>query len=374
QTQNAVEETVDASEEQTTIVPFRAPKSSREIPLTKGPYPLIGSSEKMERIRERIRMVSQVKEAVLVTGATGTGKELVVKNIHRLIDEDSPLVIVDFACLSDTLAESELYGHVKGAFTDAKETRPGLVERSRGGVLFLDEIETMPRGQQPKLLRFLEDYTIRRLGTNVLCKIQTKIVAATNKRLLDLVEIGQFREDLYYRLNQLVINLPPLRERISDIPELVAYFRNTFQIENRISVVPEVSDEAIAFLQCQDWPGNVRQLKTAVVRTITENLHSTKLTSGHFRFLLDDTTASDQPLVNLPSGGVPLETIEREAIVTALRRTGGIQNLAARLLFLSPRVLNYKIKVLGLREYARRSASNANADTTEAGLQDEATA
>src|SRR5436190_16059076 len=218
---------------------------------------MIGRSEVMQRLRERVKAAARVSGSVLVTGESGTGKELVAKAIHEQSDRfGSKFVAVDCGALPDELIESELFGHRRGAFTTAVADKPGLFEEANGGTLFLDEIANTSRRFQAKLLRVLQDRQLRRLGDLVLRKLDLRVIAATNCELMTMVRRGEFREDLYYRLNVFPIQVPPLRRRMEDVPLLVDYMlrerKKTF------------SEAAIAKLQTYSFPGNVRELENVV--------------------------------------------------------------------------------------------------------------
>jgi two-component system response regulator HydG len=225
---------------------------------------IVGQARIIEDLRVRIRKIAPTSTTVLVTGETGTGKELVAQEIHRLSARaDKPFVPVNCSALPSDLFESELFGHVKGAFTDAASARRGLFEEANGGSFFMDEIGDMPEPLQAKLLRVLEERTIRRMGDNSPIPVDVRIIAATNQNLTELVERGEFRKDLYYRLNVVAIHLPALRERPEDIPLLARHFL-TQLTANGSSRVTGFTPEAMRVLQQYDFPGNVRELRNAV--------------------------------------------------------------------------------------------------------------
>jgi two-component system response regulator HydG len=225
---------------------------------------LVGQSRAMEDIRARIRQIAATAATVLITGETGTGKELVAQAIHRFSPRaDKPLVSMNCSALPTDLFESELFGHVKGAFTDASTARRGLFEEANGSSFFMDEIGDMPEPLQAKLLRVLEERTIRRMGDNTPIPVDVRIIAATNQNLPHLVELGKFRRDLYYRLNVGAIHVPPLRERREDIPLLARHFLAKLAEEKKISM-PGFTPEALHALEQYDYPGNVRELRNVI--------------------------------------------------------------------------------------------------------------
>jgi DNA-binding NtrC family response regulator len=224
---------------------------------------MVGSSEIMRKVTRLVRLVAPRETTVLVTGETGTGKELIAEAVHKLSSRTSkPFVTVNCAAIPESLLEAELFGHTKGAFTGALQSRVGKIHSAQGGTIFLDEIGEMLPAMQSKLLRFLENSEVQRLGCSDVFKVDVRVVAATNCRLLQKVRNGMFREDLYYRLAVFPIEMPPLRERGADVQELAKHFARLFGGETRIS------DEAELILQSHGWPGNVRELKHVVERSI----------------------------------------------------------------------------------------------------------
>src|SRR5262249_29075111 len=255
-----------------------------------------------------------------------------------------PFMNITCSALPDTLLESELFGHERGAFTDARQQKIGLLESADGGTVFLDEIGEMVAALQAKLLRFLEEKAFKRVGGNADVRVDVRVIAATNRDLQDAVNQGRFREDLYYRLNVMQIVLPPLRERSSDVPRLVAYYVDIFNREFR-KQVRGATPEAMELLKTYPWPGNVRELRNAVERAML-------LTEGEW--LTDDALplsgarASTARTMELPEEGVNLETLERELVIQALKRTGGNQTKAATLLGLNRDQIRYRIEKFGL--------------------------
>lgn len=228
---------------------------------------IIGKSNKMQEIFNFVKCISDTKSTILIYGETGTGKELIARAIHNLSRKKAAFIPISCASLPESLLESELFGYEKGAFTDAKERKLGKLELAKGGTLFLDEVGDINLKTQVDLLRFLQEREFRRLGGQDLIKVDVRIVAATNKNLKKLVEEGKFREDLYYRLNVININLPLLRERKEDVPLLVSNFLEKYNIENN-KQIERVSEEVINLLTEYNWPGNVRELENVIERAV----------------------------------------------------------------------------------------------------------
>ena len=229
---------------------------------------LIGSGPAMQEVYRLTRQVARSNASVLLLGETGTGKELIAKAIHRLSPRGSgPFVRVNCGALAENLLESELFGHVRGAFTGAIDNRTGRFEAAHTGTVFLDEINSTTAKLQVKLLRVLQEHEFERVGDTQTIRVDTRVVAASNRDLLEEVEGGRFREDLYYRLNVITIYLPPLRERREDVPELVGHFLKIYNEENRCHV-PHVEPKAMEALRAYDWPGNVRELQNYVERAV----------------------------------------------------------------------------------------------------------
>ena len=300
---------------------------------------LVGVSPKMQRVYRVIEKVSQHNYPVLILGESGTGKELVARSIHFLGPRrNKPFVPVDCSTLVPTLIESELFGYVKGAFTGALQSKTGLMESAGSGTLFLDEIGDLPVDMQAKLLRALQEKEVKPVGSTERIPISTRIIAATNHDLETRVRQGQFRQDLYFRLNVVQIKLPPLRERKGDIPLLVNAFLEKFcdpQSDTRT-----ISQEAMARLLAYDWPGNVRELENAVERAVALGsgpiLHVGDLPSNLQYGTGDRMPQGDELL--------PLEELERRAIFRALRDAAGDKLAAARLLGIGKTTLYRKLK------------------------------
>jgi DNA-binding NtrC family response regulator len=303
---------------------------------------LIGESSPMHRLYKLIGKVSQCTSPVLVTGETGTGKELVARAIHFAgARRGKALVPVDCSALTPTLAESELFGHVKGAFTGADRPKRGLLQAADEGTVLLDEIGELPIFLQAKLLRSLQEKEIRPVGSTERIPIDLRVIAATHRDLEAGVRAGTFRQDLYFRLNVVEIRLPALRERKIDIPLLVAFFLEKFS--DPLQLVHAISDDALRRLMAYDWPGNVRELENAIecaVALSSDNL----LTVENLASIPNEAFAKNLPDENEL---VPLAELERRAILQALRETEGDKLAAAQLLGIGKTTLYRK-----LREYA----------------------
>lgn len=300
---------------------------------------LIGTSQKMSRVYRLVEKVSHHNYPVLVLGESGTGKELVARSIHYLGDRrNKPFVPVDCSALVPTLIESELFGYVKGAFTGAVHSKQGLLEAAGGGTLFLDEIGDLPIDLQAKLLRALQEREVKPVGSTERVSISARIIAATNRDLESAVRTGGFRQDLFFRLNVVQIKLPPLRERKNDIPLLVSAFLEKFSDEQ--GRARTISEDAIARLITYDWPGNVRELENAVERAVA--LGSGPLLSvGDLPSNLQYGTQEKLPDKD---EFLPLDELERRAILRALRESGGDKLAAARLLGIGKTTLYRKLK------------------------------
>jgi len=326
---------------------------------------IVAQSDPMRRILRMVKTISTATIPVLITGESGTGKELIALAVHRN-SKRSTNRYVTFNCAgqSETLLEDQLFGHVRGAFTGADKDRSGVFEYADGGTLFLDEIGDMPVNMQAKLLRVLESGEVVRLGSNEARHADVRFVTATNRDLKAMVASGQFREDLYFRINGSHIHLPPLRERREDIPPLVAFAVDRFATEMGAGaadvVVPAVSDAAMMRLTGYSWPGNVRQLLNVVQNMVVSAMSETrpagqapKLEPRH----IPEDVRSDSSGDGDDNGGAgyaslagtSLEQIEKRAIRETLRLTGGNREQAAKLLGIGERTLYRKLKEYGLR-------------------------
>jgi two-component system response regulator HydG len=300
---------------------------------------LIGVSAKMQRVYKMIEKVSQHEYPVLILGESGTGKELVARSIHFSGPrKDRPFVPVDCSALVPTLIESELFGYVKGAFTGAVQAKQGLLEAAQGGTLFLDEIGDMPVDLQAKLLRALQEREVKPVGSTERRHINVRIIAATNRDLESAIRSGSFRQDLYFRLNVVQIKLPALRERKSDIQLLVISFLEKFSDPH--GPTRTISDDAMRRLIAYDWPGNVRELENAIERAVALGsgpiLHVGDLPSN-LQFPTSERIPEKDELL-------PLEELERRAILRTLRETGGDKLAAARMLGIGKTTLYRKLK------------------------------
>jgi DNA-binding NtrC family response regulator len=300
---------------------------------------LIGVSPKMQRVYKVVEKVSQHNCPVLVLGESGTGKELVARSIHFAGPrQGKPFVPVDCSGLVPTLIESELFGYVKGAFTGAQHARQGLLESAEGGTVFLDEIGELPVDLQGKLLRALQEREIRPVGATERVHINVRVIAATNRDLEAAIRTGGFRQDLFFRLNVVQIKVPPLRDRRSDIPLLVNSFLEKFSGSDR--PVRTISEDAMRRMMGYDWPGNVRELENAVERAVALGsgpiLHAGDLPSNLHYASSDRLPEADELL--------PLDELERRAILRALRETSGDKLAAARLLGIGKTTLYRKLK------------------------------
>jgi two-component system response regulator AtoC len=302
---------------------------------------LVGASEPMQKLFEMIRLVADSQATVLLEGESGTGKELVARTIHGLSSRrDRPFVVVDCGSLPETLLESELFGHVKGAFTGATATKKGLFEEADGGTVLLDEIADTTPQFQAKLLRVLQEGEIKPVGSNRAVKISARVISATNKNLLDLVKARQFREDLYYRLAVLPLMLPALRERRDDIPPLVRHFIEQISIRHGKRVHP-VAPDAMQALKEAPWPGNVRELKHTIERAVV-TARGPRLTTEDFFPARAGQAVGETDLRTVARSAT--RHAERARIVEALRQASGKKAEAARLLKISRASLYNKLR------------------------------
>jgi DNA-binding NtrC family response regulator len=303
---------------------------------------LVGTSEKMKKIYRLISKVALQRHPVLITGESGTGKELVAKAIHAQGPwREKPFVPVDCGSLPPTLIESELFGHVKGAFTGAAQSRQGLLAAAGSGTVFLDEIGELPVELQSRLLRALQEHEIRPLGSNDRIRFEARIIAATNQDLEGAIKSGGFRKDLFFRLNVVSIKMPSLRDRKEDIPGLVRHFLNRFDQQK---AVMQISDDALGRLLSYDWPGNVRELENCVQRAVS-------LGSGKFIEIQDLPSAMLYRMArksSSPPDFGTLQALEQQAIRQALQATGGDRARAAKLLGIGKTTIYRKLKEYGI--------------------------
>ena len=309
-------------------------------------HSIVGASPAITTLRQLVaRVASSPASTVLLTGESGTGKDLVAKVIHYASERASrPFMNITCSALPEQLLESELFGHERGAFTDARLQKRGLLETADGGTVFLDEIGEMVPALQAKLLRFLEEKSFKRVGGASDIRVDVRVIAATNRNLEEEVAKGRFRSDLFYRLNVLPIVIPPLRNHPEDIPLLVEYFIDGFNTEFRKRVLG-ASAAAYGVLQRYGWPGNVRELRNVVERAMLLS-DADRLEARDFAGLLSAAARPDD--FELPAGGVDLEQLERSLVIQALRRANGNQTRAATLLGLNRDQIRYRIEKFGL--------------------------
>jgi len=312
---------------------------------------IIGKSQPMKGLIEMVAMVAPSEATALITGESGTGKELVARSIHYNSGrKEGPLVTVNCAALTETLLESELFGHEKGAFTGADRRREGRFMQANKGTIFLDEIGEMSSVMQAKLLRVIQDREIQRVGSDFTLKVDVRILAATNRDLQKDVSAGKFREDLYYRLNVVTLRVPPLRERVEDIPLLAQHFLEKYARKNKKRIkgfTPLAMDMFLKY----DWPGNVRELENAVERAvilglgdyITEKELPLSITKAypHAEEIEAPPTVSKEPQ--------SLEEAEKEAVLTALKAAGGNKSETARVLGITRKTLHKKLQKYGVK-------------------------
>jgi len=305
----------------------------------------------MQDVYRITRKVARTNASVLLLGETGTGKELIAgATHHNSLRNNRNFVKVNCAALQENLLESELFGHEKGAFTGADKQRIGRFEQADGGTLFLDEIGDMSPSTQAKILRVLQEHEFERLGGTRTLRVDVRLIAATNRDLPAMVQAGQFREDLYYRLNVVSIEMPPLRERKDDIVPLALTFIRKFAGELK-KKIDGLEPDAQKLLMRYNWPGNIRELENTIERAILL-AEGRAIASVDLRLGEAPTTSGSRDhasaIVKIPPTGIPLEEIERHALTEALKMSNWVQKDAAELLSISPRVMNYKIKTLNI--------------------------
>src|SRR5687767_2099318 len=326
---------------------------------------IIGTSPAMQTVKALlVRIANSPASTVLLTGETGTGKDLAAKAIHYHSDRAArPFVNITCSALPEQLLESELFGHERGAFTDARQQKKGLLEMADGGTVFLDEIGEMTPGLQSKLLRFLEEKTFKRIGGLADIRVDVRVIAATHRNLEEEVNAGKFREDLFFRLQVMPVMLPALRERRGDISRLVDYYVDRYNREFR-KRVEGVSPEALALLEQCRWPGNVRELRNAIERAM--------LLTDRQRLLPEDfgtlSRSATGATFRLPPDGVILDEVERQLVLQALERAGGNQTHAGLLLGINRDQVRYRIEKFGLAKPERTTGSDvlASADAAHA--------
>jgi DNA-binding NtrC family response regulator len=315
---------------------------------------IIGNSRVMQDVNAKaLKLIDSRVQTILVTGESGTGKELLARYIHRQMHGDeayAPFIRVNCAALPESLLESELFGYEKGAFTDAKADKKGLFELADRGTILLDEIGEMKTALQSKLLRVIEERTVRRIGGKEELPVDVVVIATTNRDLQDAVDKGEFRLDLFYRLNAFSVHLPPLRERSEDIPLLSGHFLRRIADKYNKNVISGFSEEAEKLMVSYRWPGNIRELRNVIERLVV--LESTELiTPEHLPKEMTLKTVSEAGLsddIVLPDQGINLDELEKKLIMQALKKAASNKTLAAKLLGLSYDSLRYQIKKFGL--------------------------
>ncbi|MES1211193.1 MAG: sigma 54-interacting transcriptional regulator, partial [Acidobacteriota bacterium] len=313
---------------------------------------LLGSAPEFRRAVEIVDQVASADATVLLIGESGTGKELFARRVHqRSMRASTPFVAVNCAALPESLIESELFGHERGAFTGAVREKKGLFQESDRGTLFLDEIGEMTPTMQVKLLRAIQEKVVRKVGGTEEETVDVRIIAATNQDLENRITTGEFREDLYYRINVLPIHLPPLRQRREDIPLLVDFFLQKYC--RQMDLPPrQISVEAMHVLEAYDWPGNVRELENLIERVLALS-HAETITTRDLPVHLLTQRRASSDMIHLPEDGIDLEAyledIRAQLMQQALERTDGVQTQAAELLGMSFRSFRYYAKKAGLK-------------------------
>lgn len=323
---------------------------------TFGHEKIIGKSSRMLKVFDLVSKMAPTEATTLITGESGTGKDLVARAIHEQSHRGgAPFIDINCAAVPETLLENELFGHERGAYTDAKELKKGLFEMAKGGTLFLDEIGDMALSMQSKILKVSENKRLRRIGGTKEIEVDVRIITATNKDLAHLVREGRFREDLYWRLKVMVIDLPPLRDRKDDIPLLVDFFIDRFNTEYK-GKCRGITKAALEYLMAYNWPGNIRELRNIIERCV--------ILCGHGEILVEllppeistpvlsdsDAHSLNQLNLHLPPEGLSLELVEKELIKKALLMASGNQTKAARLLKISRDTLRYRMEKFKLEE------------------------
>jgi two-component system NtrC family response regulator len=310
---------------------------------------IIGRSKVLLRVLEMASRVAAADSTVLIRGETGTGKELLARAIHHNSRRSSrPFVTINCAAIPKELLEAELFGYTRGAFSGAYMAKPGKIEMADGGTLFLDEVGELPAEMQVKLLRVLQQGEIEKIGSTVTGRVDVRVIAATNRNLQNMIEDGTFREDLYYRLAVVPLELPPLRERRDDIPELVQHVFCRIKERQRQHAL-RISPSVISHLSNYGWPGNIRELENVIERMVVL-AGSDEITSADLpEEIRRVPVARDSVLLELPEGGISLEAVERDLLLRALEKFNWNQSQAARFLDISRRTLIYRMEKYALR-------------------------
>ncbi|MEE2648884.1 MAG: sigma-54 dependent transcriptional regulator [Acidobacteriota bacterium] len=316
---------------------------------------IVGKNRYMQEVYSLIEQAAPSRSTILIQGESGTGKELVAKAIHaNSARSEKPFQVVNSGSMPPDLLESNLFGHVKGAFTGAVASKKGLFEVADGGSIFFDEISNIGLEVQAKLLRVIQEKEFMRVGSVDTLKVDVRLIAATNDDLKKMIGEGRFREDLYYRINVISITLPPLRNKVDDIPLLVQHFLDRYSKENgREDLI--ISDDALELLKGHAWPGNVRELENAIERAVVLAPRGGGISAELIREYIDPVTFDpSSSLKTIPSQGLPMKSVvtdfQKQLIVDALRKTHWVQKEAAKLLGLKPTTLNEMIKRYGIRE------------------------
>lgn len=323
---------------------------------------MIGNSIVLRNVLDMVRKVAKVRATVLITGETGTGKELVAQAIHNQGPwSSSPFVAVNCGALSDTLNDSQMFGHRRGSFTGAERDHDGYFRAADGGTLFLDEVSETPLALQVKLLRVIQEQKVTPLGSSHPVKVDVRIIAATNKDLAAEVKAGRFREDLYYRLSIVPIEVPPLRERAGDIPLLISHFLAQHAHKNNTRI--QLEKDAFARLCTYPWPGNVRELENTLERLVVMSDDGTILAEDLPAAAKCHPSNGDlRDGVNLPYEGIDLDrflsSIENNLMLQALERAGGSKTLAGQLLGLQRTTLLMRLKQKGLHVAPKQAVAN----------------
>jgi DNA-binding NtrC family response regulator len=318
---------------------------------------MIGESAALKELEEKILKIAQAQVSnILVTGESGAGKELVARHIHKLMfDQDSswnaPFISVNCAAMPESLLESQLFGHEKGSFTDAKSDKKGLFELAKGGTILLDEIGDMKLDLQSKLLRVLEDRKVRRIGGKGEIEVNVTVIATTNRNLSEAVNTEDFRRDLFFRLSTFYLHIVPLRERVDDIPLLAEHFVSHFATKYKKKKIKGFSPEAQQALVAYAWPGNVRELKNLVERIVVLESEDIIQPQHLPKWIFGESITTGQPAAEkfiLPDAGISLEDVEKDLILQALEKADNNKTQAAKLLNISYDTLRYQVKKYGL--------------------------